>query len=483
MIWPFKRKTKNRAVQKRGRRGYAAATSDRLTNDWQSTSLTADGELRYSLQVLRGRSRDLAMNNDYMRRYLKMCVSNIMGPKGITLQIKARGPDGVLDKFANRTIEAAWKEWGRRGTCTVCGRYSWTDILHLAAEITPRDGEFILEKVSGKPAGNKFGFALNLIEADHLDETMDGLLPNGNEAHLGVEIDELQKPIAYYFLKDHPGAHIWTSMGQYRIKVPADRIIHSFLSERIGQSRGIPWAHTCMKILKMIEAYTEAELIAARAAASKMGFLSTPGGDEYTGDDKDDDGNVIDEFEPGLISQLPQGYEFTPFDPDSPNTNLPQFLKAMLQRVASGLNVAYSSLASDLEKVNYSSIRSGVLEERNTWRKLQRFFIGGLCTEVFEPWLKMALNHAALGPLPVRKFDKFNAPIWQPRGWDWVDPLKDEKANAQAVTNLTKTRAEILAERGLDLEDTFEQLAYEKELAISTGLVQSDTTGGQANEG
>ncbi|KKK51274.1 hypothetical protein LCGC14_3116570, partial [marine sediment metagenome] len=73
--------------------------------------------------------------------------------------------------------------------------------------------------------------------------------------------------------------------------------------------------------------------------------------------------------------------------------------------------------------------------------------------------------------------DKFNQPRWQLRGWQWVDPLKDAKANIESNNAGIKTKRDILPEAGRDLEDTFAQLAEEKRLAAELGLVF--TTNGQ----
>ncbi|MDF1536074.1 MAG: phage portal protein [bacterium] len=466
--------------RKSGQRGYSAGGSDRLSNDWKTTSLSANGELRYTLKALRGRSRDLAMNNDYARRYLQTCVSNVVGPRGVGLQMRVTYPNGrTLDKMANRIIEAAWKEWGQRGTCTICGKYSWLGVQRLVAESTPRDGEILIEKVLGEEADNRFGYALNIVEADHLDEDLTTDLQNGNRILMGVEEDRFGRPIAYHMLAYHPGDYTWhTYKGQQYVKVSADRIVHVFKPDRAGQSRGVPWMHTAMGTLRMVDAYAEAELVAARAAASKMGFIVTPTGDDYNGDDKDSDGNTITEFEPGVIEQLPVGQDFKPFDPDSPSGKFNPFVKAMLQKTASGLGVAYSTLSSDLEAVNFSSIRSGVLEERQNWRTLHNWFIESLCAPIFEGWLFWTLSNSALGEsfLP-RDYRRLNSPTWQPRGWDWVDPLKDANANIAAIRAGTRTRTETTAERGMDFEDILTQLAEEEARAKELGLTLSGMSG------
>jgi capsid protein len=102
------------------------------------------------------------------------------------------------------------------------------------------------------------------------------------------------------------------------------------------------------------------------------------------------------------------------------------------------------------------------------------------CQEVFARWLDAALITQAV-PLPHSKFEKFNAAVWRPRGWPWVDPWREVKANKEAVDEGFKSRQEVVAERGVDIEDVFDALSQEEKLAANYGL---DLAGqGQAQGG
>ena len=72
-------------------------------------------------------------------------------------------------------------------------------------------------------------------------------------------------------------------------------------------------------------------------------------------------------------------------------------------------------------------------------------------------------NHAA-------KYDKFSAIEWKPRRRQWVDTLKDTRANVIAVVNVFKSRQGIISEAGGDIEDTFEEIAADNQLAEAKGV-------------
>lgn len=450
------------------RRNYAAAKVDRLTWSWATSIMSSDQEILRSLENLRARSRELAKNNDYVKKYLTLLKTNVIGPTGMTLQVVSKDPNGRLDTGANQLIEDAFWRWGKKGICEVTGQLSFQKFQELCLESVARDGEILVRKV--RNFGNSFGFALQLIEADHLDIKRNDDLSNGAYIRMGVEFNEWRRPIAYHVLTRHPGDYLHGGQKIFDSeRIPADEIIHLYDPVRPGQTRGVPWLHSAMLRLNMLGGYEEAELVAARLGACKMGFFTqAEDGSGYEGE-RDDDGNLIEEAKPGMFHQLPVGVSFEQFNPDHPNTNFSNFSKAILRGIASGLNISYHSLASDLEGVNFSSIRSGSLEERDAYMLTQRWLSENLLEPIFEDWLKMAMLKGEV-KLPFSKFDKFNSPIFMGRRWSWVDPEKDMQANLLAVQMGVKSVEDVIRETGRDPEDVLTAYAKTKERLESLNL-------------
>jgi hypothetical protein len=92
-------------------RRFSAARIDRLSADWLATTQSINQELRADLDRLRARGRDLANNNDYARRFVRMCQDNIVGPDGIRLQSRVTEANGTPDRLAAKAIEAGWQQW------------------------------------------------------------------------------------------------------------------------------------------------------------------------------------------------------------------------------------------------------------------------------------------------------------------------------------------------------------------------------------
>jgi lambda family phage portal protein len=257
------------------RRGFEGAAGSRLFNDFLSSSRSADGELRYSLKTLRERARELSRNNDYARRFIQLLLTNVIGPDGIGFQNRARDDSFALDQAANNSIESRWKDWGRQGVCTVDGRMTWLDAQRLFMETLARDGEVMVRLVRGWK-DNEYGFAIQFVEADLLDEENNAERKDGSAIRMGVETDRYGKPIAYHMATKHPGddPQGFTPSGSER--VDARDMLHIFKIERAGQSRGIPPLAVAMTDLQMLGKYLEAELVARREPESKHEARSMP---------------------------------------------------------------------------------------------------------------------------------------------------------------------------------------------------------------
>jgi lambda family phage portal protein len=152
------------------------------------------------------------------------------------------------------------------------------------------------------------------------------------------------------------------------------------------------------------------------------------------------------------------------------------FIKANLRGTASGLGVAYHSLANDLEGVNFSSIRSGTLEERDCWMVLQEWFAQSVLERIFPQFLDAALTFGlAVMPngssLSVAKREKFSAHQWQGRRWEWVDPKKDIDADLTALDGGIKSPQMIAAKLGVDYEDVLAEIKAAQDMRDAMGIV------------
>jgi lambda family phage portal protein len=454
-------------------RSYAGANTGRLFADFVTSSTSADAEIKDNIRLLRDRARELARNDSHIARYLNLMISNVIGKSGIRISAKVRLEDqvnsGKLDIQANQLIESAWREWSKMGNCTANGRLSFLDCQKIAIESLARDGEVLIRKL--KVPGSKFGFQIQFLEADHLDEDLNEVYKGtGNEIKMGVEVDKYDKPVAYHIYKHHPYDKTYMNENEH-IRVPAEEIIHLYMPTRPEQTRGVTSIATVMANIKQLSAYLEAEIVSARIASSKMGFFTSLDGDGYVGDSEyEDTYNPVSTAAPGQFEQLPAGMSFQSFDPQHPTSAFDSFTSNVLRSIASGLNISYHALSNDLTAVNYSSIRQGALEDRSVYQIWQQFLIQHMIEPIFSEWIEMAISSGYL-TLPIEKVDKFVQSIsYIPRNFAWIDPLKEMQANVVGLQNGTVTYSDISSAYGRDTEELFEQHQKEVELAKQYGI-------------
>lgn len=452
-------------------RRFHAARIDNTTANWLNFQTSLNEELRYDLDRLRVRGRDLRYNNDYAAKFCRMCGDNIIGPSGVRLQAKVMDDNGQQDRAANNAIEAAWARWS--AVCDVAGRQHFRDFCSALVESMPSDGEFLVHIVIGADVQNEFNFALQRIDVDRIDTTYNGTL-GGNTIIMGVEINPARRAVALHIFEGHPTDGQRTS--RRRVRIPAEELIHGFKVTQADQVRGIPWMAPGMLSLHHLGGFGLAALLAAEHGANHYGFFKTPDGQAPAigGADPETQQNIMT-TQPGVYDTLPVGVEFQPHESKYPNEVFGPFVKTTLQRIASGWGVAYHGLANDLEGVSFSSIRSGTLEERDRWSAEQEWFTAVFLERIYPQWLRMALLSGAVtldnaSALPASKYTKFAAHQWQPRRWDWVDPKNDMEAKILAVKAGLLSPQNISAAMGEDFEDVIVAIDAAQKLAAKYGV-------------
>lgn len=458
---------------------FAGAQMTRLTEDWLVGLLSADAEIKGSLKLLRARSRQLCQDNGHFAGWLLTMPEQVIGWEhdGIRVQSRVRGSDGGgFDRRINGYLEEQFQTWCEPSFCSADGVSSFGDLQRMGLRTMAQDGEFFAQRLPGFETS--YGYALHQIDADLLDDQFNvplGAGPGGREIRMGVELDQWNRPVAYHFSKRHP-----SEFGpQDRVRVDARQILHLFVRYRAGQTRGIPWTTPILLIHRMLDGYTESEVMQARIAASAGGFFEMTGEDAATfGSQYQDQASLSGEstprlqmdLEPGLARQLPPGLKWSPWAPTHPNQNFPAFQKAILKTVARGINAAYTTFTGDLTEVNYGSMRGGSLVERDGYRALQRLTWWRFVKPEYRHWLEAAWLAGALATLGTTPPTAYAICQPQYRGWPWIDPLDDIQAREAEVALGVNSRQRICAELGRDWEDVLEELAEEQSMAKAAGV-------------
>jgi len=472
-----------------GTGGFAAAKINRLTMDFIAKSRSADQDLFGDNIRLRARARSLALDNPFVKKFLQMLSQNVVGSTGILMQSKVVGvngePTASTDKI-NKRIEEEWNIWAKKGNCTADGKFSLVALEHMAIKTWGREGENLVKFVYGRQF-NDTGIALQPLDNDQLDDTYMTSLGNGGSIRMGVEVDKYRRPLAYWLWTEHPSDIIGGQ--RERIRIPAAQIIHSAMWERPGQTRGYSQLAAVILQINQYAGWDEATLVAARASAAKFATIEEEyaegeyaDDEDYQGDSTNTDGTQVMTANPGEMLQLEPGQKLNFTDPRFPMNSHKEFSQTILRAIATGLLVSYPSLANDLEGVNFSSIRAGLLDERDCWRVIQRWFIEDFLEPIRLRWLNTALlttlSDVELTPKQMTQV------TWRARGWDWVDPVKDADAAILRISNGLGTYTNELGKLGMDFEETMKERRVEQDFITKLKLqMGTDLTGDQGGKG
>jgi lambda family phage portal protein len=468
-----------RPRQVTAKRSFAAAALSRLFGAWGVELVAADDELALAIDKLRSRSRDLTQNNPLASAAARAFVENIAGPTGMLCTPQVTNRSGDLRSPLNRKLSAWWTAWGQPGTCTVDGRLSWVDLQRLAVRTWRVDGEFFAIKHRSKRV-NRFGYALQPIDADQVDHTYNvRRSATRNAVRMGVEVDSLDRPVAYHIFTDHPSG----GLSRTRERVPADRVLHLFEQLRPGQTRGIPAGVAGMARLKMIDQYDQFELGAAQLAAG-MAVLFKQAADGPV--IQDENGNDLASEIPLTIEAmqgklLPPGVEPFALSAEHPTSAYESFSRAGRRDVAASYGLAYSTLTGDLTQASYGSLRDGSLKERDLFRGYHRSFATHFCEVAYRDALEQSVLTGAI-QLPTENADEWNAVAFSGRGWDWIDPAKDIKATEAEIKLGLTSRQQAAREMGRNYEDVLRETSEDLKNAAEWGVPVHGTDKGPVVE-
>jgi lambda family phage portal protein len=475
-------------TKKAGARAYEAAKLTRFNTGFTMADASINRDLRNDRAAVNGRARTLWQNSSQIRRYRNAVRANIVGPEGFSFQATVKLDNGEDDIDANKKIEAALEEWSEPEYCTVHGMMSFLMVQWQVAEYLKREGEYLVHKITGNI--NKFGYALEMMEPDWIEQNLNVVLDNGNVVIMGVEVNKYRRPVAIWFKDYAPRNELFgffphTSFSNLK-RIPVEELLFGFDPEYANQQRGISPLAQAMLTIRDLDGYRTAAIINARAGAAKMGFIKqTIEGDEYNSDGQTvtDDGEVkdYDEFEPGIIGKLQPGEDFIPFDPSYPKEQYGPFVKEAKREIAGSLGMAYEAYANDRENVNFGSLRGGTVEERDLYKCDQSIIRDLFLKPNHKAFIQNALLFGAIN-LPYANKEKYQKGIWSGRGYQWIDPRADMDAAERAIRNGLSTRAKEAAKLGADYYENIDSLAKEEEYAknknVKLGVIKDESPTG-----
>lgn len=468
----------------------AGSRSRRSMSKWKPRGGDADSEM-IDLPTMRDRSRDLVRNAPLATGALNTVCTNVVGA-GLKLQagidFKALGmEEDAADEWESKT-ELEFNSWANSKDCDVERSLNFYDQQDLAFRSTFENGDAFALLPHVKRPTSPYGLKIQMIEADRVCNKL-GMRDSVLLAS-GVEKDQHGAPIAYWIMKQHPGAikagmkREWNRLPAFGSKTGRRLVIHLLQKKRIGQTRGFPYFAPVIDTLKQLDRYTEAEVMASVVSAMFTVFLKTETGnpEDLLKDVHDTDmsgtsamaANNELKLGNGSLIGLGPGEDISTASPGRPNTAFDPFMMAILRQVGVALELPFEVLNKHFT-ASYSAARAAMLEawkfyiSRRTW--LSRNF----CQPVYEAWMDEAV---AIGRVAAPGY--FQDPLiralyqsarWVGPGKGMIDEKKEIEAAAKKVELTVSTLAEVTAEiTGEDWDVKQRRAVKERKLLAEAGM-------------
>lgn len=454
-----------------GSTSFEGASQAPRVGPWRPSRRHLNSQLAAEGPTLRARIRSLIANTPYGANASETFVSYAVG-HGIK-----PSPSSELPLEQRRMIRKAFYKWTDEADAD--GLTDFYGLQVMAAQALFEAGEvFIRRRDRRAEDGLSVPLQLQLLEADQLDESYTIEAPNGNMIRMGIEFNAIGKRVAYHFWKTHPNDDTQRGMGLgERVRVPAEMVLHIFKPLRPGQIRGRPWLVPGMVKMYDLDQYDDAEILRKKGAAMHMGVVTHQAGqnindagfiplnaDGTPAIAPDEVGTTSVEMEAGTVPVLPEGFDIKFNTPADVGPNYEAFQYRALLALSASMGLPYFDVTGDTSKANYSSLRAALVAVR---RRIEQFqwmvLVYQMCRPVYQWWLPAAvLSGAVKLPGYFRDPDKFMDVKWMPPPWDWVDPLKDVKADIEAINAKLKSRSSYIEERGEDPDDVDEEIIQDE---------------------
>lgn len=467
----------------------------------QQTYLRSQQAFERDLSI--ARIDELYGNDGIAKSGVNSIATNVIGcglvPQSI-IPAKALGlePEAVVE--IQDQMEWLWSEW--------CAQAHYRDQLHfedlqmIGLRSLIRNGEMLHLPVMDERPGCRFALRIQDIRPIRLrtpwDRQYDPFI------HDGVEVSATGVPQAYWIASPPPSVamldDVMYTSGHFR-RVPArighrKGIFHIFRPESEEQYRGVSCLVAALKFFRNLNDSIDYELAAQIVGSSFSVFIGLENGTQYLpynvqeDEENQEEKRYFQQLERGGIMYGNKGEKPEILESKRPSANFLNFCELLLRILASSIEIPYEVLTKDFSKTTYSSARAALLEVWRVYEVYRSFFRRHYCQPLWqmvqeEAYLRGYLKLPAGAPDFYEGFTYWCNTRWIGPARGYIDPIKEVTANIKAIDNGLMSRSEAIAERGGDVDETFEQLAREQrkreELGLKLGSVAAPNQNSATN--
>lgn len=420
------------------------------------------------------RSEDLVANDWAAASVVDSITVNTIG-SGLKPQARVNAKRLGISPDAARELgeqmEWAWRLWNAEAH--VSGRLHFDDLVFLGMRSLLRCGELLHLPLMLDEPGRHFSLCLQDVHPARLctpsDRRLDPAIRDG------VELSPIGRPLAYWIASPSSNrtSMSFTQLGSSSFVRERARIghrpgvFHCFRAEEDEQVRGVPKLAPGMKLFRHLNDSLDYELMAQIVSASFpvfIGMQDSQGGTRAFPVEEDEDGERrrYQSLAPGQILYGNPGEEPTVLQSNRPGNNFMPFAELIMRAMSASVGMPYEVLAKDFSKTNYSSARAALLEAWRIFLLYRAWIVRHYCQPIWnmvqeEAWLRGMIQLPSGAPDFYDALPAYTSATWVGPARGYVDPVKEIVATTKALDARLCTHADVIAERGGDIEEVWDQ--------------------------
>jgi capsid protein len=385
-------------------------------------------------------------------------IANIVGRE---LRLKMSSGNDDWDTV----VENWWKL--EKDRLDVCGRRTWGDLCRLWQARRDIDGDVgiaMLDQTLGERP-------LSYVQTWEAENITKGSNAPADDA--GIDFDEYGMPLRFYVVPklddvsaapisyDRKNFILYVNDNTYRAN--RARGVSLFL-----QSFNIGQAHSDLMdgITELVKNATFIGLQFFRETDEHGNAFGTAGG-ETTGENGIDYASV--KLLPGTVMVNQAGERAEVLEPKNPTTEVSNFEKKLISRMALPFGLTYELITGDYSAVNDRTMRV-MLKQFEKHIRPEQAALGNVTSKIFRWTLSRAIEGGEIPAPPADLKTWFNH-RWGAPGFPYINILQEANANAILLEKGLTSEIKILAEQGDDdLDEILDDIAYAQKARDKRGI-------------
>jgi lambda family phage portal protein len=444
----------------------------RTQKNWRPTSKPFNLEIKGKESLILARAKFLEFNSTQLNSMLKSLERNVTRT-GIKPQAKIKNARKELNVSLNDLIEEHWDIWTRKEFCDIQALRDFYRMQKLIYRRFFVDGGIFVKFVNDKES--KYRLKLQLLELELLDTAKNEVLENGNQIVSGVEINGYRKPVAFWICETPKSPfHSYLNGSNNSKRISTDEIMLIYDPFRVEQLHPLSCISSVITKLNDLLDIDENELTKEKLQTALSAIIIK--NDAYaisvdSTEETDADGDIEEIWKSGGVAYLEPGEDIKTLESNKNTSGYQTFQKIQARDASKAVGLSAEQVTGDLSEVNYSSARTGSIEDEKFFKMQQQFMIDVFCQPVYEKFIDALYLTGILNAVDFTKNPyKYYKALWLTPGNDWIDPLKQANAEVTLIKNGLKTRRQYFGERGLDFDEQMDNYKSEVELLKQNDL-------------